>query len=267
MNPQKSFKTASVLLFGVFLANQSAAVTWNGLGDGSSWLDGNNWVGGSPPPNSDFNGNALFDSTATPTTITLGSSRDANRIEFATAGWTITGSSFTDIDDIVSSGAGTNQISNVLNLLESTAWTINNGNTLITDNLYLRNYTLSIDGGGTHIFTSGLDGYGSGTFGVSIGAVTLQSDTSSVFDNISNNAFVRLNDPAAVFNIAGSTTNAQSLIDNGRVYNNTGSGTLQVTDLGNGYAQVTIVPEPSHYAVLFASALTLGVIYRRRKHS
>ena len=49
-------KTKTLLIASILssaIAAQGALITWNGNGDGVSWSDGSNWVGGSGPSNND----------------------------------------------------------------------------------------------------------------------------------------------------------------------------------------------------------------------
>ncbi len=271
MKFHKSPLLPAVLLMAAGIHAASAAtVTWTGNGNDNLYTNAANWSGGfegGAPRDSDFRDDLLFGSPATPTTIELSSSTSIDDVVFNTAGWEITGSGqFDNIGKISSAGAGTNIFSTgTLNLQGSQTWVIGIGNTLrITNQLYIRSSNITLSEPGTLQLDSAIGGFGgSSSFGINIGVGTVQAGSANIFTGgISSNASLRFTDASGVLRVPGSTANAQTLIDNNRILNNTGGGTFQITDLGGGFSQVTIVPEPS--ALLLGGLGALAFLRRRR---
>ncbi len=244
----------------------AATITWSGadLATNNNWQNGANWVGGNAPANSDFTDDVEFN--AGPTTVNLSGNRSIDDVAFLTSGWNITGSSFTNIGKLSSAGAGTNTFSGgTLNVQGNQTYVIASTNTLlITPSLYLKSNTVTLGQTGTLQLNSAISGFSSGAFGINIGVGTLQIGNANIFDNnISANATIRFTDASGVFRLAGGTTNAANQINAGRILNNTGGGSFQVSDFGGGFAQITIVPEPSGFTLLGFSSL--GLLLRRKR--
>lgn len=243
---------------------QAANVIWTGNAGDGLFETGDNWGSGSPPKNNDWEDTAVFGATATAGEVTVSAERKINGISFETAGWTLSGSSFSDLKTITSGGAGTNTFANKLQLKGNQTWTVGAGNTLYMNGasaqVYVRNNKLTVTGGGMLQIASSIGGYGSGAFGIEIADATLQMDTALLFaSGVSSNAYIALKDDNAVFRVAATEAQVNGWIG-GRIQNQTAHD-LVITDLGDGYMQVS-VPEPAALSLLSLGGL---LVLRRRK--
>jgi beta-glucanase (GH16 family) len=219
---------------------RAADKTWNGNAGDGFFHTGGNWDGGNPPSNNDWQDTAVFGSAATAGTVTLSTSRSIKGIDFDTSGWTLTGSSFSNVGAITSSGSGTNSIGSSLTLSGNRTWNVASGNTLeVTSSLYMRNNIITLTGGGQLTIDNSLGGYSSGTWGINVGDAVLRMNNSDLFSGTaSSNAAIRLTSEDAVFRFTGTTSQATSHISSGRIIDMTGEG-LDVVDLGGNLVQVT----------------------------
>ena len=246
-----------------------AVVVWNGLAGDGLFVTGGNWVGGNPPTNTDWQDTGRFNSTALPSTVTLGASRSINALDFQTTGWVLAGSSFSNLSVITSAGAGTNTVGNSISLFATATWTVATGNTLNFSSLtngafYLKDKILTLGGGGTLEIESQIGGFGSGVFGINIGAATLKVNDTAIFTGaISTGARISMTNAASVFTLQGTVANANARITAGRITDGTGLG-LQVTDIGGGFSQISVVPEPATIGLTGLAGLALALAFRRR---
>ena len=230
-------------------------IVWNGLAGNGSWTDGGNWVGGEPPENDDFSDTAVFNSTATPSTVLVPNGQNVRGIRFETVGWTIDVSGqMNNLQNIFSDGAGTNSLGRFDLRNNSTPgnWVINPGNTLhLTNSYFARSRDAEVSGGGLLLI--------SGTPELRIEDATVRVEASTAFSVAGG--FVRIDDPLAVLELQTSVANAESQIGD-EIIDNTGLG-LQVTDIGGGFVQIAVIPEPASLVLAMAGGLML--LGRRRR--
>ncbi|MGE9267857.1 MAG: PEP-CTERM sorting domain-containing protein [Verrucomicrobiales bacterium] len=260
-----SFTSRPSLLLASFLIlphlSSAAIVTWSGLDGDDLFSNGGNWLGGNAPANNDYQDTARFEVSATPSTISLGGNRSLDTLDFQSAGWTITGNQFNNIDLINSAGAGTNTIASGINAFADRTWNVATGNTLhFTGVFYLRNKTINLTGGGVVELDNTMTGFGGASeFGLALSDITLVMNTTSTG---SSNSFVSLDSLGAAFRIATSVANAESLASSNRIRDGLGNG-LSFTDIGGGFTEVTAVPEPQSLLLTLGGGLLLG--FRRRR--
>lgn len=255
----------ALLLTVPFHGAQALVIVWNGANGDGQFATGGNWVGGNAPANNDFGDTAKFDG-GTPTSVNLAASRKIKGIEFSTSGWSLTGSAFSDLTNIVSNGAGTNVMVGI-QLFAANTWTIGTGNTLAfnTGQLYQKDKNLTLTGGGTLSLAGQLGGFSgsTGTWGIRVQNATVRFENSATpYSSTAGTIYIdTLN---AALELKTTVASATALLG-GRVRNSSGGGTdLLVTDIGGGYVRITAVPEPGP-AVLLALA-TLAICVRRRGH-
>lgn len=257
-------------IFGIMLAvvvcvaPLHAQVIWDGSEGDGLWNTGDNWVDGTPPTNSDWLGHAQFDATGTPTTITRGSSTSINSVAFLTAGWTITGQQFNVLRTISSAGAGTNTFGVRLEAYGNRTWTIASGNTLhFTNQLYFKEYSILLAGGGTAIIDNTIGGYS--TVGLRIADTMVIINNSSLFTGgTGSDSAVILEEADSVLRVLATVSEVNNLIANDRIVDNTGLG-FSVTDFGGGYTQIAVVPEPATSALLLGGLGAVLMTARRRR--
>ncbi|HEX4125081.1 MAG TPA: PEP-CTERM sorting domain-containing protein [Tepidisphaeraceae bacterium] len=261
---------------------QAAPVLWTGGGDGVSWTDGNNWLNSSPPMNSppqtppaDNNytdQGAEFNAVAT--SITVPTLQQVSGLQFDTAGWALNSAQI-DTGPIISNGVGTNTISGVVNYSGGTdangyispaTWHVGIGNTLAVGTMYLNNATVILDGGGQVTLTSeGIWGWGTAN-DVNIDNATLQINYATpYYQPDSASGVITLENPGESFvDLQTTVANTETYFGSEIVGN---GGTLEATDLGNGYTQVGLVaaPEPSTVGLLTLAAV--GGLWRRRRRA
>ncbi len=242
---------------------QAGNIKWTGLGDGSSFTDGNNWAGGSVPANNDYQDDANFggaDPTPTPTTVTLSGSRKIDDIYFLTAGWTLTGGSFSDSGRLRSFGAGINTVETGLTQKYGGDWVVGTGNTLVVGSYYERDSSINKMGDGLLQFTNKIGGYSSGDWGIHIVEGTVRVDADSPYSSGGGKIWIASEEGA--LELMTDVSSAESLIGS-RIGNDIGDdANLQVEDIGDGYVRVTIIPEPASLALLGLGGLCL---IRRKK--
>lgn len=183
-------KAIAVVLLGGLCAVEAGAatITWTGAAGEWDYGAAGNW---SPalPKNNDYQDIVRFGGTATPGTISVitpygtSSSRQHEGVEFTSAGWTLD-VDYSSLGKVNSAGVGTNTINYGFEVQQAGTWTIGEGNTLsIAKVLYLKNFNVTLAGGGTLLTNGGLGGYGSGTFGMHLtGGTTLRIDAAQVHD-------------------------------------------------------------------------------------
>lgn len=248
------------------LTTQAVVVVWDGSEEIKDFTNGDNWVGGSAPRNTDYQDDARFNETATAGEVVLNSTRNLRHMYFDTAGWALTGTGkFENISIINSTGLGTNEIAVGLDLKGNQSWSIATGNTLHVSgpngDLYLRSNRLTISGGGTFVVESQMSGFGgSGTWGVNVGAALMRINTPTLFTSgSSSNAAVFITDEASILQVEATLGQVEAMMSpTGRIRDTLGMG-LMAVDLGNGYIQVTPVPEPSSALMLLAGSLLVLV--------
>ena len=242
---------------------QAADVTWNGLAGNNLWADGGNWVGGSPPVDDDFSDRAVFPNSVTPATISVPNGQSIRDIRFNSAGWDLDpvgNGQFEDIRDFSSEGAGINRVGyfEQRNVNSIALWEVASGNTLeFYEGLRQPGRTARVFGGGTLLIGSSIDGFG--TPRLLLEDITIRFEDNTPYNP--TNGFVRFDDVTAVLELQTSVANAQSQIGD-EIIDNTGLG-LQVTDIGGGFVQIAVIPEPA--SVVLAMAGGLMLLGRRRR--
>jgi hypothetical protein len=253
---------------------QAATITWDGQLDVSpftpsvdnNWTTATNWVGDSVPADQDYVDIAKFTDTYVGTqSANLSSGRKIQGVIFDNStGWSITGSQLI-LKSIDSSGIGTNTINTVKTSTGSYSWNIATGNTLFINSLTQDNTgrSLTLSGGGTLELGSDINRpYTRAVNDLIINDVTVRiNDT---YTNQNSNSRVFINDLNATLILQNSATQLNTWIGDGRFVDNTGDG-IVATDIGGGFAQVTVIPEPSSIALLMISGLTALCVLRKRK--
>lgn len=264
--PQKSVLLAVAILTQFLLVPSafSATILWTGNANDGVFETGGNWNTGNPPTNTDWQDTAKFD-TGTPGTVTLSASRNIFGLEFATAGWTISGSNFGELTAISSSGVGTNTIGNTFQLHANRTWTLGVGNILsFNSTFYQKNMNLTLNGGGTLSLGSQVGGFSSGDWGIHLQNATLEMRNNSVVHTSGSAGVVYIDSLSAALILKSSVVAAEGLIGN-RVRDGLGGG-LVVTQIDADYVSITAVPEPGVGVFgLVVSALGVTLVGRRRK--
>lgn len=240
-----------------------SAATW--IGGGSTlWSDSANWSGGVP----------LNDwETATFASSNIGSvSHDVESalatLQFTNAGWSLAGSNFTSLKYLQSAGAGTNTVDMWFQVVTwgsadgTVAWTVGSGNTLaFAQMFYMNSMDINLTGGGTLQIGGTLNGWGAGAPKISINDnSTVKFTVANPFET-SSAGFVLLNNSSARMQIAASVAATEAMIG-GKIQDGTALG-LSVTDIGGGYSEVSVVPEPSTCLLLIGAGALLVFAGRR----
>lgn len=241
---------------GATITLPAASITWNnGTGDGS-FATGANWNGGVAPASNDWQDTAAFGASATPRTVIVPAARSILGLRFETAGWTVSGSAFTDLRHLYSAGSGTNTVSSSLNQKYAGTWTVNPGNTLVLGaGLYERSYNITLTGGGTLRVASAIGGYTGtvGAWGIHVQDATLRVNAASPYTSGAAGA-VFLDAAGAKLQLQSTVAAAQALVGT-RIVDGLGAG-LQVADIGGGLVEVTplsdpVPPMPGNWALTF----------------
>tara|TARA_B100001971_G_C18263978_1_gene589924 strand:+ start:4653 stop:5465 length:813 start_codon:yes stop_codon:yes gene_type:complete len=247
-----------------FMWSQSASganVVWNGEGDGSAWEDGDNWVSNTAPANNDYQDDAVF-SSGTPTTVTMPSGRKVGGISFETAGWTI--GSIGEIKRLSSTGTGgsMNTIGNIYGLKATGIWNVVGvGHTLKAGEIYLRDESITLAGGGTFWTTARLGGYGPRSFTVQEGVFRV--DSSAAFSDSSGTLHIGAD--TGFLQLMTSNIASVEAMFGSSIIDDTGFGLQAVYDDVSGYTTVSAVPEPGSFALLAGSLALLTIMVKRRR--
>lgn len=242
-----------------------ATKTWDGS-EGTAWSNGLNWVGDSAPTDSDWGDIARFAETSPANkTPSLTASRKVQGILFDNStGWTIGYDGATKVltlRTISSSGSGTNTATAQLKTYQGNlTWTVSTGNTLALDGgLYQdgSNRVLTLTGGGTLSVTGKIDGYSS-TLITNVADGVLKISGSTPY---ASGGSVHITGETGVLQLQTTVAGATALIGT-KIVDDVGKG-LSVTDIGGGYAQIAVIPEPATLALLTLGGL--GVLLRRRR--
>ncbi|MDA3874942.1 MAG: PEP-CTERM sorting domain-containing protein [Kiritimatiellae bacterium] len=262
-----SFLSGMIISMSSYAAPE-ITTTWDGeaglASSDYSWTTGLNWVGNTAPDNADYGPTVQFTDTYVGNqTPNVDGSRQVQVVKFINSvGWSITGSQLT-LREINSSGSGTNTMNNVKTWGGgNNAWTVTTGNTLELNTLYLDNTRrLTLSGGGTLAMNSAIGGWSSDR-NIYVNDVTLNVDASYVFSSTS--AKVYMNDVTGSIILKNTAAQLTTWIGNGTIVDNTTIG-LSAADIGGGYAQVSVIPEPSTGAILILGGLGLFYLLRCRR--
>lgn len=231
-----------------------SGATWIG-GSSSLWSDSANWSGGIPPVN-DWETATFASSNIGPVNHDSGASLAT--LEFTNAGWSLAGDNFGSLKVINSAGAGINSINMWFSVVTwgtadgTTAWSVGSGNTLsIAQMFYMNSMDINLTGGGTLQIGGTLDGWTGGAPKISINdSSTVRFTVANPFETAST-GFVLINNASARMQIAASVAATEAMIG-GKIQDGTSLG-LSVTDIGGGYSEISVVPEPSTCLLLLGA--------------
>lgn len=253
------------------LTLSAANRTWTGAVGDWDFSNGLNWSGNTAPADNDYADTAIFNASATAGTVNVPAARSIRGITFESAGWTLSGAAFSNLNSLTSSGAGTNTFNQSVNVHSSgtgVSWSVSSGNTLaFAAGFYQRDKNINLAGGGVVEVGASITGFSGtlGSWGLYINdATTVRFTTSTPYHSSSAGA-VFIRDASARVQILTSVAAAELMIG-GRIRDGVGAG-LQVADLGNGYVEITslaAIPEPSACALLLGAGI-LGLLLVRRR--
>lgn len=170
----KSLPVLCVALLATTLPLSAVNRTWDGEAGDGDFSNALNWSGNTAPANNDYGDIAIF-ASADIGVVNVPASRSIKGISFTDAGWTLSGSSFSNLNSLSSAGTGINTMNTGLNVYSSgtsVAWSVSSGNTLaLTAGFYQRNKNVNISGGGVLEVGAAITGF-TGT--VALGLVTLR---------------------------------------------------------------------------------------------
>ena len=231
------------------------AVEWTASGGSGAFNNVLNWDQGALPDADDF---AVFHSgnTGTAGTVPLSDSQTVFAIDFQDTGWTIASTDkYLNLMDVFSAGSGTNTFDLEVRLGGASYWVAPEGNCIsIADKLTQIGNDLTVDGGGRFEFAQRILGNNSNgdTWGIYIKEATVSIEDTKVFPDYSTGiAFI--NNANAALEMQATTSQVQTLIDNGRIVDLTGKGFL-LTDIGSGWTQVSpeiAPPMPGNWQLEF----------------
>ncbi len=213
----------------------AATRTWTGGAGDGAYATGGNWDAGVAPANNDYQDTALFNQG--PQTVTVPSARQVYGLNFATAGWTLSGGPFGELVALSSAGAGTNTLVKITAHASAT-WTVMSGNTIVIPTFYERDKDITLTGGGTMQFNSSIGGYSGtiGSWGLHIVNGCAHFNVSSPYQSGTAGA-VFINGAEATLELPTTIAGANSLIAAGRIVDELGGG-LTIDDIGGGYVRV-----------------------------
>jgi hypothetical protein len=258
----------SLALVSLALAAPLFAVnrTWDGEAGNWDFATALNWSGNTVPANNEYGDTAVFGASTSAGAVNLSGGRSINGITFETAGWSLTGASFTNLSKISSAGAGTNTFNLGFQVQYSPTWNVAAGNTLyLANSFYQRDKNVILTGGGTLQVGASITGFTSGNIGVwglHVQDAVLRLDTGTPYSGSAKGA-IFIDDAAARVQLLTSVAGAQSLIGT-RIINTTGLD-LQVVDIGGGYVEIAAIPEPSTFALFTGAVILAGVVSSRRR--
>jgi fibronectin-binding autotransporter adhesin len=125
----------AILLAWASPTHAQTSITWNG-GTDTNFATAGNWVGGIAPTSSLTANIGVFSGTPTANQPWVNAARSINGLNFASAGWALSGpANTTNLSvgggGILSSGSGTNTISARISLGADQTWAAASGNTLV----------------------------------------------------------------------------------------------------------------------------------------
>ncbi len=232
------------------LPASAATMTWSGA-SGTDWATGGNWIGNTAPANTTYTDAARFaDTDPAPAnkTPTLTANRNITTVIFDdSTGWTIGGAAYSlKTRGLTASGTGQNTIAAKFSVVEEAnhAWSVATGSTVRFTGSEFRYF-----------------GYDAGVFAITVtGGGTLHLDKSVLTNNDQihlENATMRVEQASPVSNHSGAvkftgassklqlktTVAAATALIGTRILDGTEQEQgLLVTDLGDGYVEVTVKP-------------------------
>lgn len=246
---------------------QAANVIWSGDGDDGLFETLDNWVGGNPPQNNDYSDTAVFGASATAGEVILSTNRTIKGISFETVGWTLgeAGRQLT-LKTVNSSGSGVNTVSLRIKTAQGNfTWTIDGGNTVNLDGGLIHDgsgRSLRLVGGGTLDVAGPLSTAWSSavnSFYLEEGRLIVHDSIPYRYEGSANNSVLYIDGEGAVLQLQTTVAAAQGIIGT-RIQDQTGLG-LSVTDIGGGFVEIAVVPEP---AMLGLASLSGLLMMRRR---
>lgn len=260
------FTALALLSFALVAPLSAVNRTWDGEANNGDFGTALNWSGNTAPANNAYGDVAIFGASTSAGTVNLAGGRSIKGLSFETAGWSLTGSSFSNLSALSSAGVGTNTLNMSFQVEYTPTWNVAAGNTLyLANSFYQRNKNVTLTGGGTLQVASGITGFTDGSIGVwglHLQDAVLRFNASSPYASNAKGA-IFMDDASARLQLLTSVSAAEALIGT-RIVDTTGLGLL-VTDIGGGYVEITAIPEPSTYALLAGAVILAGVIYSRRR--
>jgi beta-glucanase (GH16 family) len=213
----------------------AATRTWTGTAGDGAYATAGNWDSGVAPANNDYQDTAAFSAGAQ--TVGVPASRKVYGLNFQTAGWTLSGGSFSELTAISSAGTGTNTLVGVTAHAHAT-WTVDAGNTVVLPSFYQRDKNITLTGGGALQFNAMIGGYSgtAGTWGVHVANGKVRINASAPYQSGTAGA-IFINGPDASLELQTTIAGANSLIGAGRIVDELGNG-LAIDDIGGGYVKV-----------------------------
>lgn len=261
----KILPVLSVVSLALTMWGQSASgasIVWDGGGSDDSWTTPENWVGDVVPDHSDWRDDAVFNSTSSPTTVTVTSGRYVGGMRFETAGWEV--GNIQRIKRLYSTGTGVsmNTIGSIGEVRANETWdVVGVDHTLKVGAMYLAGNSITLQGGGTLWTTAQLNGYGSTSFTVQAG--TLRVDSTAAYTS-SSGGIIHLAADTGYLQLANSNIASVEAMFGSTIIDDTGSGLQAFYDGATGYTTVSVVPEPESFALLAGVLVLVTIMVKRR---